>query len=115
MATQTTPVTPVVDTSNLKVITLAEIKAQCRIDSTFTDEDTILVMYGESAEQMTFNYLERTYEELVETYTTIPVPIKHAILMLVAHSYAQREPASVQNLYTVPYTYDALIKPYMNL
>ena len=100
---------------SLNIITLAEIKAQCRIEATDTTEDTLLTLYGESAEQTTLNYIERTIDDLEEEYDAVPAPIKHAILMLVAHSYAQREPASPQNLYTVPYTFDALIKPYMNL
>jgi hypothetical protein len=30
-------------------------------------------------------------------------------------SYAQRTPASQQQLFTVPYSFDMLIKPYMRL
>ena len=35
--------------------------------------------------------------------------------MLVAQSYQHREPMSPQNLYTVPYAFDLLLKPYMRL
>jgi hypothetical protein len=35
--------------------------------------------------------------------------------MLVAISYQQREPASQQNVYAVPYSFDMLIKPYMRM
>lgn len=44
-----------------------------------------------------------------------PVPLIQASLMLVDNSYTQRSPASAQNLYSVPYTFDVLVKPYMKL
>lgn len=97
----------------MQIVTLAEIKAHARIDE--STEDTILTTYGESAEELVLNLCNRTLDSIIEEYGNVPVNIKHAVLMLVAHSYSQRQPASLQNLYTVPYTLDALIKPYMIL
>lgn len=97
------------------MVTLEEVKKQCRIDDDITTEDDVLTLYGDSAEETVVCMLNRTIEDLFATYGDIPSPVKHAVLMLAAHSYAHREPASVQNLYTVPYTLDALIKPYMIL
>lgn len=97
----------------MNIVTLTEIKAQTRIEG--SAEDTYLSLLGDSAEATVLNILNRTLEDLYDTYGTIPVPIKHAVLMLVSHSYTMREPASIQNLYTVPYTLDALVKPYMIL
>jgi hypothetical protein len=45
----------------------------------------------------------------------VPAKIIHASLMLVDLSYQQRSPISQQNLYTVPYAFDMLIKPFMKL
>lgn len=97
----------------MDVITIDEIKAHARIE--IDDEDEILELYGDSAEAMVCNIMNRDFATLEDEYGEVPAPVKHAILMLVAHSYAQREPASPQNLYTVPYTLEALLKPYMIL
>lgn len=97
----------------LQIVTLEEIKEHTRIDS--DAEDSLLVVYGESAEAITLKMLGLTYDQMIEKYEETPTPVRHAILMLVAHSYAQREPVSERNIYTVPYTYDLLIKPYMVL
>lgn len=97
----------------MRIITLEEIKAHCRIEEDY--EDSMLELYGESAEELVLQLCERTLDDIVETYGGIPANIKHACLMLTAHSANRREPASMSNLYTVPYTLEALIKPYMIL
>ena len=79
------------------------------------DEDTLLEMYGESAEEVLLNYLNRSYEEVSEVYGGVPVPLQHASLMLVDTSYQYRSPVSAQSMSLVPYTFDILVKPYMRL
>ena len=99
----------------MKWLTLQQIKAQLRIEPYYTDEDTLLEMYGESAEEVLLNYLNRTYEEVAEKYGDIPAPLRHASLMLVDTSYQYRSPVSAQNMSIVPYTFDILVKPYIKL
>ena len=99
----------------MKWLTLTRIKAQCRIEQDFTEEDELLEMYGESAEEVLLNYLNRTYEDVIEVYGHVPAPLRHASLMLVDTSYQYRSPVSAQNMSLVPYTFDLLIKPYMRL
>lgn len=99
----------------MKWLNLDKIKAQCRIETDFHDEDELLEMYGESAEETVLNALGRSYEDLMETYGKVPMAVVHASLMLVDLSYQQRSPVSPQNMYLVPYTFDLLIKPYMRL
>lgn len=99
----------------MKWLTLKQIKAQLRIEPYYTDEDTLLEMYGESAEEVLLNYLNRTYEEVTEKYGGIPATLRHASLMLVDTSYQYRSPVSAQNMSIVPYTFDILVKPYMKL
>lgn len=92
---------------------LSTIKEHLRITEDY--EDAILTTYGESAEETVLNYLGMTYEELLEKHGSVPTPIKQATLMLIDVSYQQRSPISTTNMYVVPYTFDILIKPYMNL
>ena len=99
----------------MKWLTLEKIKAQLRIDTSFTLEDEILTMYGESAEDSVLDIIRRSYTEVMEKYGTVPTPLVHASLMLVDLSYKERGPVSSQNLYQVPYAVDFKLKPYMKL
>ena len=99
----------------MKWLTLERIKQQLRIEADMHDEDSLLEMYGESAEEVLLNYLNRSYEEVSEVYGGVPVPLQHASLMLVDTSYQYRSPVSAQSMSLVPYTFDILIKPYMRL
>lgn len=97
----------------MKFLTLEYIKKHSRID--YDIEDDLLELYGASAEDTTLNMLNRSYENLIETYSEVPPAIMQAALMLVDVSYTQRSPISMQNMSVVAYTFDALIKPYMIL
>ena len=99
----------------MKFLTLKQIKAQCRIEEDFTLEDTKLTLYGDSAEQVVFNYCRRQYEDFISEYGAIPQDVVHAALLLVTASYEHHAAVSMQNLSMVPYGFDMLIKPYMRL
>ena len=99
----------------MKWLTLDKIKQQCRIEPDFHDEDELLTDYGNDAEDMVLNDINRSYTELIELYGEVPHPLVTAALMLVAASYQHREPVSQQNLYVVGYGYDKRVKPYMRL
>jgi len=100
----------------MKFLTFDQIKAQLRLDDQQAeDEHDLLVLYGEAAEDMVLNTLNRTVTDIYEQYGMVPKALVQAGLMLVAQSYQHREPASPQNLSAVPYTFDLLLKPYMRL
>jgi hypothetical protein len=98
----------------MKWLTLERIKQQLRIEQDFHDEDDILELYGDSAEDAIMEVLNRSYEELYEVYGRIPAPAVHASLMLVAQSYKDREKDLVQQVNANP-TFSLLLKPYMRL
>lgn len=98
----------------MKWLTVELIKKNSRIDGDY--EDSIIDLYGESAEEQVLNDTMRTYEELVEIGGgKLPAPIIHASLMLADFAYRQKSPADSLNWSVVPYTYDRLIKPYIRL
>lgn len=97
----------------MKFLTLDYIKQQLRID--WSEEDTLLDEYGKAAEDTLLNLLNRSYQDLLESYGEVPAPLVQAALLLVGQSYQHREPSSAQNMSSVPYTFDLLIKPYMRL
>ena len=97
----------------MKWLTIDYIKEHSRIDS--NAENNLLELYGSAAEEMCLNTMDRTYENLVAKFGSVPDPVKQASLMLVDLSYMQRSPISAVNMSAVPYTFDFLIKPYMKL
>lgn len=99
----------------MKWLTLDLVKAQIRMEKDFTMEDDLLTMYGESAEDTVLEIIQRDYTNVVETWGEVPKPLIHASLLLVSHSYHNREAVSTQNMYTVPYAFDMMVKPYMKL
>jgi uncharacterized phage protein (predicted DNA packaging) len=98
---------------DMKWLTLDWIKKHSRID--FDCEDELLTLYGESAEDTVLNVIARSYTEVIEHYGEVPKPLHVAALMLVEVSYTQRAPMTQTNLYTVPYAFDLMVKPYMKL
>ena len=97
----------------MKWLTKDWIKKHSRID--FDCEDDLLELYGESAEDTVLNVIGRDYTGLIEHYGDVPKPLYVASLMLVEVSYTQRAPITQQNMYTVPYAFDMMVKPYMKL
>ena len=98
----------------MKWLTLDRIKQQCRIEPDMNDEDELLELYGESAEEAILKLLDRTYDDLVEKYGKIPAPVVHTSLLVVSSAYKDREKDLVQSVYANP-TFSFLLKPYMRL
>lgn len=101
----------------MKWLTFELIKAQLRLDDQQAAlERSLLELYGDAAEETVLALTCRT-EASLRTIGggSIPSRIIQASLMLVDLSYKERSPVSSQNMSSVPYTFDLLIKPYMRL
>lgn len=97
----------------MKWLTISDIKKQLRVD--FDDEDDVLELYGSAAEDTVLNYMNRTYQDVLEEYGEVPAAIRQATLMLVDNSYQHRSPAESTQMYYVMYGFDTLVRPYMRL
>ena len=103
----------------MKILTLNYIKQHSRID--YDCEDELLELYGNAAESVLAQHLGRgkTVDDMVESlneeYGEVPAAVMQAGLMLVDVSYQYRSPVNNTSIYTVPYTFDLLVKPYMIL
>lgn len=97
----------------MKWLTISDIKKQLRVD--FDDEVDVLELYGSAAEDTVLNYMNRTYQDVLEEYGEVPAAIRQATLMLVDNSYQHRSPAEPTQMYYVMYGFDVLVKPYMRL
>ena len=100
----------------MKWLTLPLIKNQLRLEPDYNDEDSMLELYGESAEEVVMEYIRRDYDEIVEKWKKVPSNLIHASLLLVDQSYQNRSSVSPQNMSVIPYgNFDTLVKPYCKL
>lgn len=97
------------------------VKAHCRIEPDFTDDDTLLVAYVGAALRYVENYTHRTLFESAEDegYATSESAllydddIKTAMLLMVGHWYGNREATVVGvSASKLPLSVDSLLKPY---
>ena len=97
-------------------LTLEDIKAQCRIEPTFTAEDGFLADCGEAAEALVLNYIGRTYEDVRENYGEVPADIRLASRLVVDSLYQYRGTSTPQTLSEVPFaSARVMLAPYMRL
>lgn len=73
----------------MRIVTMDEIFRHLRIEQGV--EDDYLMSLGEVAEEMVLRYVNRTDEELRETFGGIPLGVKHACLLVVGSLYRNRE------------------------
>lgn len=99
----------------MAVVSLALFKKHVRADD-FADDDEYLEHLLGAAETAVITATNRGQEELEQMGGgEMPTPIKHAIMLLGAHWYNQRESVSSVQMHAVPDSLQALIKPYRKL
>ncbi len=99
----------------MAVVSLALFKKHVRADD-FADDDEYLAHLLEVAEVAVITATNRTEQELTDDNTgEFPAPLKHAVMMLAAHWYNQRESVSSVQMHEVPDALQALVKPYRKL
>lgn len=95
-------------------ISVELLKQHSRID--IDDEDGLLALYVDAAEEVVLEYTRRSYEELVELGGgSVPQSVVNATLLIANSLYTHRSPAEPGVLSMVPYTADMLLKPWMKL
>jgi len=98
---------------NMQWLTLELIKKQSRIENDY--ENDLLTLYGEAAEETILDYVDLTYEEIVENNGgKFPRRLVLASLMLTDCSYKHRTFATPSHLENQG-AFDRLIKPFMTL
>lgn len=93
-----------------KYVELDYLKAHTYVDD--NSDDTELQNCLDAAEEHT----EKTLQTSLETYVTdgqLRADLKHAIVILAATFYANREAVAYGNPQPVPFSYSMLIKPYI--
>lgn len=95
-------------------IDLALFKKHVRADD-FADDDDYLAYLLETAEADIVRRTQRTEAELYGDGGPLPAPLRHAVMMLAAHWYNQRESVAGVQMHSVPDAVDALVKPFRRL
>lgn len=99
----------------MAVVSLALFKKHVRADD-FADDDVYLQHLIDTAEVTVITATNRSIDELMDgNGGEVPIPLKHAMMMLGAHWYNQRESVSGVQMHEVPDSLQALIKPYRRL
>ena len=98
----------------MKYLTLDYIKAHSRID--YDCEDDIIEQKGCAAENAILNLLNRSVDDLKESYGgTVPSDVMEATFELADNLIQHRSPTEQVSLSVVPYGFDLMLKPYILL
>lgn len=99
----------------MATVDIALLKMHVRADD-FSDDDQYLQHLLDAAEQYVCKATNRTTDELLELGGgELPAMLLQAVLLIAGHWYNQREAVSGVQMAEVPYTLQALIKPYRRL
>lgn len=99
----------------MSLTALSLLKAHVRADD-FSEDDAYLQHLLDAAEQHVADSTNRSLVDLVELGGgELPYSITHAVLLIAGHWYNQREAVAGVAMAEVPYTLQALIKPYRRL
>lgn len=94
-------------------VTLEEAKRHLQIDESYTGEDIYIQSIVEASEVAVADHLK--CDSLDEAFPSgvIPLPVKHAILLMAGNLYANREPVAFAQSYRVPLSYEYLLGSYI--
>ena len=88
------------------------LKKHLNIDESFMDDDEYIKALCLAAEQAVENHIARQLSEIVDERGRLPSSVRHAILLLVGHFYANRESVSFASASDIPLAYEYLLQPY---
>lgn len=102
------------------LLTLEEIKAQCRIEPDFDEEDTLLNLIGSAVQNRTETRINRKLyagEVPVTDFHGLEMSddLKMAMLMLAAYWYENRTAANDFEQSEAPLAFNWLVDPYRNI
>jgi len=101
----------------MPLLTLDEIKQQCRVEPDFTEDDTLLTAIGAAAQTRTETRINRNlYEKEVPDTDPdgllLPDDVKQAMLLLVGYWYENRVAVNDFEQSEAPLAFNWLVDPY---
>lgn len=100
----------------MATVDIALLKQHVRSDD-FSDDDQYLAHLLDAAEEYVTKATNRSSDELLAMGggEDLPATLQQAVLLIAGHWYNQREAVSGVQMAEVPYTLQAIIKPYRKL
>jgi len=94
----------------MNYLSLEDIKRQCRIDASWTEDDDLLEGLGDAAESFTEAHLNNSLEEITaQNSGELPSSIYRAMLLLVSYYYDNDGSGDQRPL---PQAYFIMVKPW---
>lgn len=99
----------------MQYLNLSLLKKHLNVDDYFTDDDTYIMSIGDVAEQIVQSHLDDKLANIVSKNDgQLPAPIRHAMLLLAANMYANREGVAYGSVNDIPHTYEYLLSMFEN-
>ncbi|MGL6525749.1 head-tail connector protein [Aeromonas hydrophila] len=100
----------------MALVTLDDVKRQCRLDMQESDEDSLIAIYIKAAERHIEHRIGKRLidpaDGLVDGSQAYDEDIKLAAMMLISNWYENRESVSSDALKPLPMGVDLLLAPY---
>lgn len=94
-------------------VSLEKCKKHLNIDSDFVEDDNYIMSLSEVAEEIVQRHIGyRLADILVDGQ--LPMPLQHAMLLLIGHFYANRESVTFGSANVLPHAYDYILQLYEN-
>lgn len=95
-------------------ITLNEAKKHLNVDEDFIDDDNYITALIDMAEVVIANHIHDTLADL-EVVGELPLPLIHAIKLMISNFYENREPVAIGTIATkLPFSFEYLLDSYTN-
>lgn len=99
----------------MQYLNLDILKKHLNIDNCFHDDDEYITSLGDVAEEMVATHLDNKLDIIAaDNDNKLPMPIKHAMMLLVANLYQNREGIAFASVQDIPHSYDYLLAQYKN-
>jgi uncharacterized phage protein (predicted DNA packaging) len=90
-------------------ITLEEVKKHINVDNDYHEDDIYITSLIEVCEDAVQRHICNTFVNLLDTDNNLPSALKHAILLLIATYYANRETIAFASANEIPLSYSYLL------
>lgn len=93
-------------------VTLETVKTHLNIDRDYIDDDEYITDLIDAATVAVENHIMHPLTDVITDDDELPSAIKHAIMLLVADFYNNRETTSYSAMKELPLSYSYLLQPY---
>lgn len=95
-------------------LSLEEIKKHLNIDADFVEDDEYLLMLEEVAENAVAIHTDNNLKDLENEEGKLPSALRHALLLLIANYYNNRESVTNVSANNIPFSFNYLIDLFKN-